>query len=775
MRILPYGPALLVMTFLAATASAQDAATAAAQPAAAAGAGGTLQEVIVTARHFTENVQTVPISETVLSPNLLQATGTIDTRDLQFATPSLSIGEQVGAPAAAIISMRGQVQTDAEITVDPSVGVYVDDVYLGRSNGQITDMFDMNQVQVLKGPQGTLYGRNTTGGAILLASKQADPNAGFTGYLNVGGGNYNLYDVGGALNIPIIPHKLAVRVALLDRSHSGYDKVYLTTPYGVPTGNTVSANNNHFLGYRLNATYDVTDNFNLKFGYDNTDIRSSGQLARNLYGDVFNLGTLVDPAIPAFSDSPQYQQNFYAGENNQMPWADQASHGLSLRGDLTTGGVNTVFILAHRDVHAGQSNDIDGSGAEIIGYIYDLDVKQDSGELRFSGHLLDNNLRWLLGGYWFEEKGYESTDSPNEFFGAESTIFASDDENRSSAGFINLQYQLTDKLGIFGGWRYTWDNKGTVGLNRQQIPAVSSDFLCAYVPGTSGLTITSPTDCSLSRDGTWGFGQWSFGVNYQLTPDVFTYVKSDRATRSGGEQDRGIGYDPTALNPLTGGLGVDTSAQFNPETVTDVEAGIKSELLDHHIRLNADYYHSWYKNQQTELIEVVPYFHTSTTVIFNLPGTTIFDGVELDGAARFGGFALDLAGSWINWREAEPQLFNPAMTPRFKLSVTPSYSVPESYGTWRADVSYSYTDKQFSQATKSLQSALTMPAYRLMNADLSLDLDRPDVTIDLWGRNILGEKYVAFSTAFNPGLGFLIAPQYLGDPATFGAELTYRF
>jgi iron complex outermembrane receptor protein len=773
MRIWSYGLAFFITTLASGEMAA--AATAAAEPAESNAENnndsGGLQEVVVTARHVTEALQTVPISDSVFTPQLLQDTGTRDTRDLQFATPSLSIGEQVGAPAAAIISLRGQVQTDAEITVDPSVGVYVDDVYLGRSNGQISELFDIEQIEVLKGPQGTLYGRNTTGGALKITSKQADPSAGWNGYVSGGGGNYHSYDANGGLNIPIIPDKLAVRVALLDRSHSGYSRTYVTTdtPFPTLTGRTIETDNNHFLGYRINATLSVSDALNFKFGYDNAVIRTSGQLAKNKYGDLFN------PLTFSFSDSPEYLSDFHAGRNNEFPYADQSSHGLSLVGDLTVAGVDAKLILAHRTVHATQGSDIDGADSEIIAYNYILGVKQDSAELRLSGKVFDDRLQWLFGGYWFQEKGFESTLSPNEFFGLESTLFASNDRNRSSASFINFQYKITDPLSVFGGYRYTWDNKTTEGLNRQQIPQISPDFTCAFVPGTPGLVINSPTDCHLNRGGSWGFGSWAFGVNYQLTPDMFTYVKTDRATRSGGQQDRGIGYDPGAPNAFTGGVGVDTSAPFEPETVTDVEVGIKSELLDRHIRINADYYHSWYKNQQAEIITVVPAFNTSTTVIYNLKGTTTFDGVELDTAAKFGGFGLNMVGSYINWHEAQPNLFNPAMTPRFKFSVTPSYTVPAPYGTYRLNVSYSYTGLQFAQATKSIESALTMDAYRLVNADLSLELNNPNLTIDLWGKNILNEKYIAFSTAFSPGPAFVIAPQYLGAPATFGAQVTWKF
>ncbi|MCP1472259.1 outer membrane receptor protein involved in Fe transport [Sphingobium sp. OAS761] len=122
-------------------------------------------DIIVTAQRRAENMLDVPIAITAYSGEALVQKGLRDSRDIELSTPSLSIGNQFGAANSAVVNLRGQVQADNVITVDPSVGVYFDDVYLGRANGQITELFDVERVEVLKGPQGTLYGRNTTGGA----------------------------------------------------------------------------------------------------------------------------------------------------------------------------------------------------------------------------------------------------------------------------------------------------------------------------------------------------------------------------------------------------------------------------------------------------------------------------------------------------------------------------------------------------------------------------------------------------------------------------------
>jgi iron complex outermembrane receptor protein len=752
----------LVLTMAGGNHASADAAN-----DSAAGDASALQEIVVTAQRRTEDVQKVPIALTTFNSTTLEQTGIRDTRDLQFATPSMSIGEQVGAPTASIISIRGQVQTDAEITVDPSVGVYFDDVYLGRANGQISELFDIDSVEVLLGPQGTLYGRNTTGGALKISTKQADPSGGISGYGGVGFGNYDYRDYFGAINLPLIDDKLAIRLAVLYREHDGYTKDYVhdNTPFAQFTGVVVPTDDEDFRGYRANAVWKPTDTLKITLAGDYTDITSNGQLTHNAYGDVFN------PLTFQFSFSPQAMSSFYAGENNYIPYADLKQHGESATGDLDLGFMQAKLIIAHRDVHAQQYSDIDGSGSQLITYFYDLDVNQNSAELQLSGNALDNRLKWLFGAYSFEEMGFEETFSP-AFFGLQTEVFASDDENRSNSAFVHAQYQFTDQLSAFAGFRYTVDDKGTVGLNRQQIG--NGPFNCLYVPGTAGLTIISPTDCSLHENGRWDFPSWSAGLNYQITPDVLTYIKTDRATRSGGQQDRGVGFDPLVPTP-GGGRGENTSAPFQPETATDVEVGIKSELFDRHLRVNADYYHTWYKDQQIENITVLPTFHSTTTVIINLPGTTIYDGFELQTAARIGDFGIDAGASWINWKESEPTLFQPAMTPKAKGSITPNYTKELEAGTLRASVSWSYTGVQFSQAAKALENSLRLDSYRIINADLSFELKKPNFKIDFWGKNIAGEKYYNFSTAFNPEPGLLIAPEYIAPPATYGVELTEKF
>ncbi|MET0379202.1 MAG: TonB-dependent receptor, partial [Spongiibacteraceae bacterium] len=211
-----------------------------------------LEEVIVTARKTDESIQDVPAAISSFSNEDLKKLNVTQTSDLASFTPSIHI-EQPGGNSGTVakVTIRGQSQSDNIITLDPSVGWYLDDVYLARTQGTATSMFDVDRVEVLKGPQGTLYGRNTTGGTIKLVTTKAETSSGFTGFVVGGVGNYDQSKVGGAINIPIIDNMLAIRLsALKDQVDEGFQDV--TLYQGDPT----ASNRGQIIGHRKNGTYD---------------------------------------------------------------------------------------------------------------------------------------------------------------------------------------------------------------------------------------------------------------------------------------------------------------------------------------------------------------------------------------------------------------------------------------------------------------------------------------------------------------------------------------
>jgi len=726
-------------------------------------------DIIVTAQRRAENMQDVPIAITAYSGEALVQKGLRDSRDIELSTPSLSIGNQFGAANSAVVNLRGQVQADNVITVDPSVGVYFDDVYLGRANGQITELFDVERVEVLKGPQGTLYGRNTTGGALKIIAKKADPSSPAGGYVSLSYGNYNYIAAEAGINMPIIPDLLAIRVAGTVRLQDGWTKTIVTDGGSigvgaVPTGTVVDTNDKNFKSVRGSLVAKASEALTITLAADYTKNNTNGILTRNNLGDVFS-GNVFDPTTRGFSFSPE-GRDFRVGRSHLIPFSNLSQWGASGTVEWNLGPATAKLILAHREVDVKVRSDVDGSDAFLLDASYTMDMKQDSAELQLTGDAIDDQLHWLVGGFWFDEKGSESTDS-FAFYGFDYRVSASNAFNKSKSVFSHLVFDISDRLSATIGGRYTWDGKKIENNSRL-------NTFCPFLAPQEGLVVRSATDCTLTRDAKTSFESWTLGLDYKVAPDVLLYVKSGRASRSGGQQARGYGLDPAALNPFTGEIGFDSSAPFRPETLTDVEVGLKSLLFDRKLKFNIDYYHSWVKDQQqTTIVPLTLSPGLTTTFVANLPGTTKVQGVEVESTLRLGDLTLDASGSYTDVKVSDPAVFVPVLSPKWKASFTATYDIPVSYGTYSLSATYGYTSEQFANAITAFSALTRLAPREIVNARAALNL-KNGLSIALWGKNIFDEEYYNSNAGFAP-LGLNINPSFEGAPREYGLTLTANF
>lgn len=723
--------------------------------ASASASPATLDELTVTARRRVENIQTVPIAVTRFGGEQLRAKSIVQLDDLQRHTPSLTIQPGLGGSTTAVINLRGQVQNDSLITLDPSVGVYQDGVYLGRSSGVLSDMFDVERVEVLKGPQGTLYGRNTTGGAIKLESRQADPAGEVSGYLQAGIGKFKQRDFEGAINLPVVKDKLALRVAAVSHVHDGYSTTVMTTPLGVPTGEAIDTDDKNFKSYRANAVFTPNDKAKITLQLDGARERSNGQLSVNRPGDVLDLEDFT------FSRS---SDDFHTGTSDVTPYSTLNAWGLSGKGEYDFGSVVATLILAHRDLRATQQWNVDGIGAGLLGVPQTLDQNQETGELQFAGKAFNDRLDWLVGLYYFEETGFDFTQG-NFFFGQLTTTNPGDAKNTSKSAYTHLNYKLTDSLSITAGVRYTWDKKRLHGENR-------ANGFCGYLPGTPGVVINSPTDCYIDVTDKFDYPAWTVGLDYRLNEDVMVYVKGNSSSRSGGQNIRGAGLDPLA--PQFG----NTAAPFEKETATDIEIGFKSELLDRRLRLNADYFHTFYKDIQQAIIIYLPSLGGTTNQIINT-GDGNVDGVEVEATAVISeNLTWDVGASYIKAKLDDPQFVAPK-TPKVRFSTTLNFNLPVSYGKWNASVSYTYQDKNYMVSNVSVPaSANISPSYGLLNARLGLYIEKYDFDVTAWGKNLTNKNYYHNGTVIDltgAGISPPLQPINVGAPRTFGVEVRKTF
>jgi len=721
--------------------------------------GAKLEEIVVTAQRRSENLQNVPIAVSAFTPALLAEKIITNTRDLQQATPSMSVGNQFGASTSAVINLRGQVQDVSAITVDPSVGVYQDDIYLGRVNGQLAELFDIERIEVLKGPQGTLYGRNTTGGALRIITNKANPEGRVSGYATAAYGTYNDLRLEAGANLPIIPNIMALRLSMLHHSHSGYTKSYITDGGGVGraaalTGRVVDSDDRHWNAGRGDLAWNVNDEFRLSVSADYTEDRSNGILSRNRLGDVIT-GNALSATGRTVTNSPEAQNDFWSGRVSEVPYANLRQWGVGGTALYTLGATTAKLVLAHRYVDAHQRVDTDGTDQYLLSFEYALTDKQNSAEFQLNGTAMDDRLHWLYGLFYFKESGTETTLS-NAAYGASSRIFGVGATNRSYSAFTHLEYDITGQLTATLGYRYTWDRKDIRGFSR-------AGGLCAYVPGTPGLVQTSSTNCTLFKGSKANFPSWTAGLSYHIKRDILTYAKTSRASRSGGQQARGIGFIPSTA--------LDTNTPFQPETVTDVEVGLKAELFDRALRLNIDAYHSWLSSAQKGIIVTTPGVG-SLSLVANLPGTTKIKGMEIESTAVIDRFTWDFAGSFTEGEPSDPR-FVMSLTPKYKVSTTLAYKQPTSFGSITGSVTYSYSSSQYVLTEATFRQLTQFDSRNIVNAQLRAELNN-EVSISLWGKNIFEDKYWNHGAAFAP-FGYPIAPSFVGEPRTVGATVTTRF
>ena len=722
-----------------------------------------LEEVLVTAQKRTVNLQDTPVAVSAFSGDQIQAFNMQSSQDIAAKTPNLYMAPSGGGlPLSQQVYIRGQGQNAINITNDPSIGTYIDDIYVSKDSGSLIELVDIERIEVLRGPQGTLYGRNTTGGAIKIFSVRPDPAAGYTGWVTANGGNYGKARVQGAINLPL-SDTFALRYAGSYHERDGYTDTFYLDALGQPVRKE-NTNDLESQFHRLNAQWNATDDLSFFASGYYVDAKINGHLSRNLAGDI------VGAAGFGF-----FSNDFYEGAaSDTVATGDKVAaksevdgYGLSLDATWNTpAGFEAKGIISYRKNDTTADDfDVDGTAWPFLNVhsAVPQDFESFSAEIQLSGLALDDRLSWLTGLYYFEEEGSDASNS-KFFTGAPPAIAqvaSGFGENESIAVFAHLTYDLTEKLTVEGGLRWTEDTKGLDGENRIQPQGFPE--LCFYIPGTPDVTNTTgavggpigPGDiCQYTPSESWSYWSWNVGAQYQFTDDVMTYIKSNSAQRAGGHQFR------------------DASGEFAPfdeETLTDVEIGIKSEFADNRVRLNAAYFFGEYEDYQFT-IQPMTSIGTTTTATVNF-GDADVSGFELDLTVLIVENLTFMAGYGrveIDYDEKDYQQLNvPETTGFMSLSYQPVFS----FGQGLAQVNWSYRDEVEKEVSKSVDLAgSTLDDYDLVDARIGVTLNS-GLEIFAWGRNLAEEEY--YSDALNFGSNFIVG--YVGEPRTYGLEIGYRW
>jgi iron complex outermembrane receptor protein len=792
-----------VLSLLTCDALAETAATAAGEGAASGNANEALGEIIVTARRREENSQTVPVSVVVVDANTLAQQEIETTNDLQRLVPG-TVLNGAGSLSNSTYTIRGQGKSVTGPGL-PSVITYLNEIPL-PSIGSYAPLFDVQAVQVLKGPQGTLFGRNTTGGALLVYS--AVPTMDFGGYGQVDFGNFNKHSVQGALNLPIIEGKLAIRLAADLDQQTGYTR-------NVTTGK--SQDNKDLRSVRLSVLYQPTEQIK------NTLVLDYNRSKTNALG--FFPFEVVNPQLDA-AVAAQSALGNRTVRTSINPYDNETFYGAANTTTATVDAVTIKNILGYRFIRVDDFENAVGlptaplpnlgPGLDALGYIpgqpgtlittRNLSISEQlSDELNASGTLFQDKLSWIFGAFYLDERpagqDYLTLDlfrptppSPttafivNNFLGGVwpvgsmgNTLYG----DISKALYTSYTYDLGDLaswtkgIKLNAGYRYTWDRE-----------SVCSNAL-ASVSLATGLTIAPPynsqTACQAGQATPYGpaafssFADfsaptWSVGIDYSLNDDVFLYFTSRRGYRAGGVNT------PTLPPSLA------AYQDFQPQTVTDYELGTHTKWVAGSWtgRVNFDVFLSKFKELQLQATGItagspIPGINAnnapSNSALEINSGASTSEGAELDGLiSPFHGLNFTFGASYLD--EYFNQLTPPGIlapyfaganftgAPRFSYSVGVEYFLPIPQ-TVAVRGNYYHIAKEY-------QGPVLLGAYGLASFNVEYSkIAGTSLDATLYIDNAFNSQYVQDVILSTPSFGV-----YSGNyapPRMYGIRLRYAF
>ena len=687
-----------------------------------------LEEIVVTARKREESLQETPISITAFSAASLEAANMVDLRDIGKYTPGMSFTSYgMGSSEAGAIFLRGIGQSDHMVTTDPGVGLYIDGVYVGRNQGAALDLLDLERVEVLRGPQGTLYGKNTIGGAVNVISRKPTGTPGGHVSLTVGqDGRFN----GAITGETPLGDQSALSFGFLSKNRDGVGEQVFT---GAEAGDEDSLSGRAQFSWQGQA-------IEFSLAADATRARQAA-MPHSFYAhaDWLGVGTCYQRAADGFAlcgaGTGADPFDSYSLDNLDT---EQDLFGLSatLEWDVSE---NLVLksISAYRDMEYLGSLEFDGAPQRVVYYRETGASDQFSQELQLTG-TTDASLTWIAGLYYFTEEGHN--DQQDYEFGGR-TNRVSQVETSSYAAFGQATMDIGPRLSVTGGLRYTEESKDYHVL-RSNLDA--SGAMTLDDAGQPSYAIP-PT----AIDETWNAVSGTLNVNYALAEGVMVYGTYSRGFRSGGFAAR-----PAA--PASVGA-------YDPEYVDMFEIGLKALVLEDRLRFNAAVYRNDYEDYQAQVNRVGNSFDTR---VLNAAAAEI-DGVELELTALISPiFRIDATYAYTDAEITKVDL-DPSLEANFSaghklpyvsentFSISPQLDVPlASGGSVLARLDYAYRDDFYGQIANSPFER--EKGYGLINGRIEYRSAADNWSVALYGINLADETYTRVRNYYPGFLGFAI-------------------
>lgn len=758
----------------------------------------TIEEVIVTARKVEESLQDTPVSVAAFSSADLEQLGASEAKDVADFTPNLRMQKQSGSQDNYAMAIRGVSSGETALTIDPTVGVYMDGVYLARSTGLAFDIVDLKRIEVLRGPQGTLFGRNTIGGALNIITEKPNGEPGFKLALGAGDQGYNR--VMASADSPDFG-PLALKFSYMRKeAERELESLY--------NGKSLGDNSGQY--YRLAARWKVSDTVALDYIFDGSRRESNAntqQLShvRPIYADPngqFYGGRYYEQAA-ASASAERLEVLPLTNTDPDESNSDIDSHAVTLEWDVSEDLLVKSISNVREWNSAARGTDFGTFPVESTGDVVDLRSgspslvpagtlvpifsalrdnyhRQITQEFQFTGKVLDERLSYTAGVYLFQEEATE--DNPQQFVLPTSFIanaltgltlpplaaaasatwlgapFAYEMENASQAVYGQFTYNVFTDFDVTLGLRYTRDQKETTLQNN--------------LDGGDTVRVTS--------DDEWSNFSPTFSLDYRFSDQLSSYLRIANGYRSGG-------YNVRAQTTSA------FTTPFDPEEITSYEIGIKSDLFDRRLRLNVSLFQMDYTDRQIAQFEAGS--GGASSVIVNA-GESVTRGLEIESVfiptpglrliANYG--FLDVEYKEFIAGPVNPQTgFSSGANRDISDEVTENLYAPEHSGA--VAVEYRMAPWSFGQLTLRVDATYVdaisfhpqlflydqTEAYSLLNARATLadiPMGSGNLKLALWGKNLSNEEYREFGIDFGL-LGFAV--NNYGVLRRAGIDLVYEF
>ena len=700
-----------------------------------------LEEVVVTAQKKEETLQDAPIAITALTASTIEDLDIANVVDLAGMAPNVHIINTPSNNTAATIAIRGGSTTNPAITWEPTVGMYLDGVYLGKGQGSIFDVVDLERVEILRGPQGTLYGRNTLGGAINLISKKPS-GEGMSSKLTLG--NYGLRQAQFITDFGLGENRYA-KLVVNKKQRAGYVRVY-DSPYGAFQGvvpSTVTSNDKldaiDSTGYKFTYLYEG-DKTTVTFTTDKTDQKNIPPFAQLTYtipnwSTAFGLGPsaltggLNVAPIELFANSDRQSIAHIDSDTSEL----SVVKGTSLTIARDTGMGTLKAIWSKRETSWFDRLDLDGSPFNIAETSRDTDYEADTFELQLSGST--DNMDYVIGYYMLEDDAY--TSNPQSYFLGGSAIV----QNYSGAG---------ESEAIFGQFSYRFADDWTVTLGARSTEEDKTGFK-EYV----GII-------SASGKGSFDDTTSTFILEHDYSENTNVYLKVAEGFKAGG-------FNAESSNPFA------ASTPYAPETVESKELGLKGRYFDNRMMLNVAYFDNAHEDMQ------ISYFNADAAAASEvINNSASISGLEIESMTMLN----DSTVLTLNFSTLDSEFTgNKTAQDGFLIENIPYSpektlyaSLEKDFGAYRVRLDHTRIDEHpsFPYNSKDFRTVLTNIDSNSKTDLLVLTEPMENLQLNFWVRNLTNEYHQSSAISFGPGFGYLTVG-YFDAPRTFGMDLHYSF